>query len=186
MELFTFISLLIAITGTSYTAIEAAKKQYKSKAAKNYDAGKIAYEGVSLKVGGKEKVEKTTEKHYRRLNQANFCWKYSLPIPTVVFGIISFFLAIYVLFQNDPQNPTSVCSVNILSWGSFRLILGAVLIIDVAVAAVAFFAYRGIKNRVSQLSSALNIAAKAAEKATLLELQNESSHAETQAPVPSE
>lgn len=147
VQLFTAISLAIALTGGAYSMVIAIKDECKElvdQARDNADDFFEFIKGVNLKTD--ENYQKGEIAHKQILKWSS-PWKWFLRVPTISFCVFVLCLAVRVLFISNPTNLQC-------KWWIFQWSIGVLLVLDTSSLCLAYFcAYRKVKSSYQDLQS---------------------------------
>jgi len=124
MDFFTIVSLVIAVSGSTYAALAALQHLYRDSIQDVRNTAKGNLKNIEADSQNTEQ-KKIAAKKYARM-QWWFCiWLWTFFVPVVLFMLVSYVLAIHVCFF-CPN--TSVMLPN--CWNIYRCIIAGVTIID--------------------------------------------------------
>ncbi len=144
IQLFTVISIAIALTGAAYSIVVLLKEDHKEEidtATKNAPDLLREVEGVD----NKNNIEQA-KKAYDEIISWEKKWKRRLRFPGYVFCVFVVVITVYVIIEMDPSQLQC-------KWLIFQITLGLILIIDIISLYLARKAYEKIKANKSILKS---------------------------------
>lgn len=151
IELFTVLSLVIALTGAVYYVILAIRDERKEsidtiiKAAPNL---LLDIKRIHRSIG---KNYKNAILYHKKIIKLQATWKRSLRFPIWCFCLVILVIAAIVLWVDNPDNLTT-------KWLIFRILIGVILVVDAVSLLLAEWAYLRIKKFEGELQSSYQIA----------------------------
>ncbi len=144
IQLFTVISLAIALTGAAYSVVVLLKEDHKEEIDSATQNGPDLLKEVK-RVDNKSNI-KEAQNAYDQIVLWEKRWKRRLRFPGYVFCVFVFVITVCVISQRDPSQLE-------YKWFVFQIALGLILIIDISAVCCAHRAYKKIKDNNDNLES---------------------------------
>ena len=158
MNLFTVVSLVIAISGATYGAIAAIRSCWESEIREARETGRTLISSIhqTIQDTGKNKetkLAKTAERSYAKLVLWLKWWDRAFFLPVFLFAIVAHGLAIVVCCRSWDGSVPSDCA-----WGFYKWLLLAMVTIDLLGIFLTAFAKRQIRKNQEDLNERQDIA----------------------------
>ncbi len=148
-DLFTIASIVIAVSGATYSALVGIRTLLTDRVDKIW--GQSETDIADIRGSSQEAIKIIAEKKFRRLRRWRRIWVSSYAVPIILFTLAAFGLAIHVcwVYWDSPVDPPSDPPNY---WRFYRWVIVLLTTLDALCLALKGIAYRGIRGNGEDLS----------------------------------
>lgn len=151
-NIFTVISLVIAVSGSTYTAIVAIRSYLEDDVKDSYNKGNSRYKEINDK-SKSEKTKDGASVFYKKMSRSYSWWRHVFVIPIGVFFFLAYILTVHSLCSCWDGG---IQDQNLAFWNIYKYTLFIMLVINLICVVLAFCFARSVKNRFKELDTWFN------------------------------